>query len=148
MTMFHTRLDPTNRGDPFTDMRRVQREMNRLFDGIGPVSRSHSHPQVNFWVGAESIVMTAELPGLTQEEIDLTAQDKVISISGEYADPETGDDLTWHRRERPRGKFSRSIELPCRIDPDKVEARFEHGVLTVEMQRPDDEKPKRIKIKA
>ena len=146
--MLQTRLDPFTGIDPFNDMRRFQSEMNRLFDGLGATRRATVYPPVNFWVGADSIVMTAELPGLSQDDIDLTVQDTMLTIRGEFRDDDTDDDLTWHRRERPKGMFSRSIELPFRIDGDQVDARFEHGVLSVEMQRPEDEKPKRIEIKS
>ena len=103
---------------------------------------------MNFWVGPDSIVMTAELPGLSEDNIDLTVHDTMISVQGELTDPDTADDVVWHRRERPRGKFLRSVKLPFRVDASNVEARFQHGVLTVEMQRPEEEKPKRIKIQA
>lgn len=146
--MLQTRFDPFGGTDPFVDMRRMQSEMNRLFDDFGISRRATAYPPVNFWVGSDSIVMTAELPGLSQDDIDLTVQDTMISIRGEFADRDIGDDLTWHRRERPKGTFSRSVELPFRIDAGQVDARFEHGVLTVEMQRPEDEKPKRIEIKS
>ncbi|WP_170311905.1 Hsp20/alpha crystallin family protein [Sulfitobacter sabulilitoris] len=146
--MLHTRFGPFGAGDPFADMRRVQGEMNRLFDGLGTSRRTSVYPPVNFWIGEDSIVMTTELPGLSESDIDLVVQDTVVSIRGEFTDRDTDEEIAWHRRERPKGKFSRSVELPFRIDAEQVDARFEHGVLTVEMQRPEDEKPKRIQIKS
>lgn len=146
--MLHSRSGPFGAEDPFADMRRVQGEMNRLFNDFGTTRRASVYPPVNFWVGQDSIVMTTELPGLAEDDIELTVQDTVISLRGEFADKETGEELAWHRRERPRGRFSRSVELPFRVDADLVDARFENGVLTVEMQRPEEEKPKRIQIKS
>ncbi len=133
--------------DPFADMRRMQRDMNRMFAGLDAPQKP-GQPAINFWAGQDSIVLTAELPGLSQEDIELTVKDGIVTLSGSYHDPETGEDAVWHRRERPQGRFSRSIELPFRIAPDRVEARFKDGVLTVEMQRPEEDKPKRIEIKA
>ena len=69
-------------------------------------------------------------------------------LRGTYPEHAAGEDVTWRRRERPSGGFSRTVELPFRVDPERVDARFKNGVLTVEMQRPDDDKPKRIQIKA
>ena len=92
--------------------------------------------------------MTSELPGLTEQDIDLTVQDKMLSIRVTYPEQDVSDDIVWHRRERVDGTYLRSVELPFRVDPDHIEARFEHGVLTIEMQRPEDEKPKRIAIKS
>ena len=146
--MLHTSFAPFGRTDPFVDMRRMQREMNRVFEDFGTSRRTTTYPPVNFWAGPDSVVMTAELPGLTHDDIELTIKDTMISIYGTYPSQDTGDDAVWSRSERPRGTFSRSIELPFRIDPDNIDARFENGILTVEMQRPEDDKPKRIKVKA
>ena len=145
--MLQTSFAPHGMSDPFADMRRMQRDMNRMFDGLGTAPRG-GQPAINFWAGQDSIVLTAELPGLSQEDIELTVKDGIVTLSGQYPEPQTGEDATWHRRERPQGRFSRSIELPFRIVPDRVEARFAHGVLTVEMQRPEEDKPKRIEIKS
>lgn len=146
--MLQTRLRPFGAGDPFADMRRFQGEMNRLFNGLDTTRRVPVYPPVNFWVGQDSIVMTAELPGLSEGDIDLSVHDTMITLQGEFADDDAGEGVAWHRRERPKGRFSRSIELPFRVDADLVDARFEHGVLTVEMQRPEEERPKRIEIKS
>ena len=146
--MLRTTYSPWSFNDPFADMRRLQGAMNRLFDGGRSVERSGFYPSVNFWAGQDSLVMSAEIPGLTEQDIELTVKDTMISIRGTYPEPETGDDVTWHRRERPAGSFLRSIELPFRIDPDQLDARFDHGVLTVDMQRPEDDKPKKIQIKS
>ena len=146
--MLRTTYSPWSFNDPFADMRRLQGAMNRLFDGGRSVERSGFYPSVNFWAGQDSLVMSAELPGLTDQDIELTVKDTMISIRGTYPEPETGDDVNWHRRERPAGSFLRSIELPFRIEPDQIDARFENGVLTVEMQRPEDDKPKKIQIKS
>ncbi|CUI01787.1 Hsp20/alpha crystallin family protein [Leisingera aquaemixtae] len=146
--MLHTLFDPFGASHPFIDMRRIQRDMNRLLDGVGTSRHSSTYPPVNFWAGEDSIVMTAELPGLGEDDIELTVQDTMISLRGEFKDQDIDEDVSWHRRERPKGKFFRTVELPFRIDAEHVDARFENGVLTVEMQRPEDEKPKRISIKS
>ena len=146
--MLQTAFSPSTYMDPFADMRRLQETMNQLFDAGRTPERSGSYPSVNFWAGQDSIVMSAELPGLTEQDIELTVKDTMLSLRGTFPEPETGDDIVWHRRERPAGSFLRSIELPFRIDPDRIEARFVNGVLTVEMQRPEDDKPKHIQIKS
>ena len=146
--MLQTAFAPFGSADPFAEMRRMQGAMNRLFDGISAPDRPTAYPPVNFWAGQDSVVMTAELPGLSESDIELTVKDTMLSIRGSYPEPKEGDDMRWHRRERPSGSFSRSIELPFRIDPERIEARFQNGVLTIEMQRPEEDKPKRIKINA
>lgn len=146
--MLYTPFAAYGASDPFSDMRRVQNEMNRLFDGLGTSRRASVYPPVNFWAGEDSIVMTTELPGLSENDIELTVKDTLVSMKGTYPDHDEGEGSTWYRRERPTGSFSRSIELPFRVDSDRIEARFQNGVLTIEMQRPEDDKPKRIEIKA
>ena len=146
--MLQTTFSPMRTMDPFADMRRMQSAMNRLFDGTRTAGQPATYPAVNFWAGENSILMTSELPGLTEDNIELTVQDTTLSIRANFPEPETGDDLVWHRRERVEGAFLRTIELPFRVDPERVDARFETGVLTVEMQRPDSDKPRHIKIKA
>ncbi|WP_295315841.1 Hsp20/alpha crystallin family protein [Roseobacter sp.] len=146
--MLQTVFPPLNNSDPFSNMRRAQGAMNRLFDDPRTSGQPTAYPLVNFQAGQDSIVMTTELPGLTEEDIDLTVKDTMLSIRGTYPEPRSGDDVVWHRRERPRGTFLRSVELPFRVSPDHIDARFRNGVLTVEMQRPEDDKPRRIQIKA
>ncbi len=146
--MLETAFAPFGSADPFADMRRMQSAMNRLFDGIRAPDRPAIYPPVNFWAGQDSVVMTTELPGLAEGDIELTVKDTMLSIHGTYPEPKEGDGIVWQRRERPVGSFTRSVELPFRIDPERIEARFQNGVLTVEMQRPEEDKPKRITIKA
>lgn len=145
--MLQTVFSPLDTSDPFADMRRMQNAMSRLFGGGAALGPSATYPAVNFWADQDSIVMTAELPGLTEKDIELTVKDTVLTIRGTYPQAKSGDDVVWHRRERPEGTFLRSVELPFRVNPEHIDARFENGVLTVEMQRPEDDKPKRIKIK-
>ncbi|KAB2884234.1 MAG: Hsp20/alpha crystallin family protein [Albidovulum sp.] len=145
--MFETAFAPFGAADPVAEMRRMQGAMNRLFDGVSVPDRPATYPPVNFWTGSDSVVMTAELPGLAEDDIELTVKNTMLSIRGTYPEAKEGENTVWHRRERPAGSFSRSVELPFRIDPDRIEARFTNGVLTVEMQRPEEDKPKRIAIK-
>ncbi|MBY6139449.1 Hsp20/alpha crystallin family protein [Leisingera daeponensis] len=146
--MLQSTLAPFRALDPFADMRRMQSDMNELFNGYGLAQRPQVYPAVNFWAGQDSIVLTAELPGLSEDDIELTVKDTTAVLRGSYPERASGEDVAWRRRERPSGSFSRTVELPFRVDPDRVDARFRNGVLTVEMQRPEEDKPKRIKIKA
>ena len=145
--MPQTRLPPVNIFDPFSSMRRVQNTMNRFFDDGRSRGQSVTYPPVSFWGNHDSFVMTTELPGLTEQDIERTGNDAMLSILGSYPEAETGDDIVWQRNERLEGSLSGSGALPFRVDPEKIDARFENGVLTVEMQRPEKDKPTRIEIK-
>ncbi|MCT8997580.1 Hsp20/alpha crystallin family protein [Chelativorans intermedius] len=132
--------------DPFAEMRRLREDMNRLFDDVAEVSASRLSPPVNLWIGDNSVVVTAELPGLTPEDVDLTIREDTLTIRGERKPAAEAEQASWHRRERAYGTFSRTISLPYRVDPDHVQARFRNGVLEVEMQRPEADRPRRIAI--
>lgn len=95
--MLQTTFSPMRTMDPFADMHRMQSAMNRLFDGTRTPGQSATYPAVNFWAGENSVVMTSELPGLTEDDIELTVQDTTLSIRATFPEPETGDDLIWHR---------------------------------------------------
>jgi len=134
--------------DPFADFRRPQTDRSQLFDGTAGYVAAGNFPLVNLWLGEHSVVVTAELPGLSRDDINLTARQDTLTIQGERKPAADGEEVTWHRRERPAGTFSRTLALPFRVDPERVEARFANGVLEVEMQRPKADRPHTIQIKA
>lgn len=134
--------------DPFADLRQLQSQMNRMFDTGAQSSRDGGWPPVNMWLSDDSVVVTAEMPGVAQDDIDLTVRENTLIIAGKRNPPNDDEDAAWHRRERSQGEFSRSIRLPLRVDPDKVEARAKNGILEIEMGRPDAERPRKIKVKA
>jgi HSP20 family protein len=134
--------------DPFLGMRRLQDEFDRAFAPFFSETSSGAYPAVNLWQGENSVAITTELPGVEPEEIEISVKDDTLTLSGERKMSDVGDKVTWHMRERPFGRFARSIRLPFRVDPETVEARFTNGVLQVEMQRPEEDRPRRIKVKA
>jgi HSP20 family protein len=133
----------------FADLRRMHEQINRLAAGVesGPTTAG-AFPPINVWVGEDSVVVTAEVPGVEAEDIDLSAREDVLSIRGKRVARVDVDKMSWHRRERAYGEFSRMVELPYRVDPDKVEARFENGVLEIELGRHEMDRPRKIQINA
>ncbi|HSH56366.1 MAG TPA: Hsp20/alpha crystallin family protein [Halomonas sp.] len=134
--------------DPFAELRQLQSQMNRLFAGGARTVGDGAWPPVNMWLSDNSVVVTAEMPGVGSDDIDLTVRENTLIIAGKRSSPTEDESASWHRRERPTGEFSRSIRLPLRVDPDKVEARAKNGVLEIEMGRPDAEQPRKISVKA
>jgi HSP20 family protein len=132
--------------DPFAELRRMQSEMNRLFSGYG-FATARDFPPVNIWRGDNSVVVTAELPGVTRDEVTLNLQDDVLTLEGKR-EPTQQENINWQRRERAYGSFSRAVQLPFRVDPDKVQARFNNGVLEIELERLEADRPKKIEIRA
>jgi HSP20 family protein len=133
--------------DPFAELRRMQSEMNRLFTGFGATA-TRDFPPINIWLGENSVVVTAELPGITNDDVNLSLQEDVLTLAGKREPKPQEQNVSWQRRERAYGSFSRAVQLPFRIDPDKVQARFNNGVLEIELQRLEADRPKKIEIRA
>lgn len=132
--------------DPFLEMRRMQQELNQRLAGL-TTAAIEEFPPVNLWVGENSVAVTAELPGIASEDVDLTVRENTLTIRGERKPEPDDEKFVWHRRERAHGSFSRTLQLPFRVDPDQVEARFADGVLEIELHRPEADRPKKIAIK-
>ena len=105
-------------------------------------------PPINVWLGDNSVVVTAELPGVTRDHVTLNLQDDVLTLEGKREPEQRQEGLNWQRRERAYGSFSRVVQLPFRVDPDKVQARFHNGVLEIELERLEADRPKKIEIRA
>jgi HSP20 family protein len=131
--------------DPFLEMRRMQSEMNRLFSGFTSAT-TRDFPPINIWLGENSVVVTAELPGVTSSDVNLSLQEDVLTLTGKR-EPKTQENVNWQRRERAYGTFSRVIQLPFRVDPDKVQAHFSNGTLEIELERLEADRPKKIEIR-
>jgi HSP20 family protein len=133
--------------DPWRQIRRLQDEMNRVFSGIDR-PRATAFPPVNVWSSPEGVAVTAELPGIDPSNLEISATDDNLTLQGERPAPVSEEGVTWHRRERRSGRFSRTIQLPFRIDADSVDASFRDGVLRISLSRPEEEKPRKIEVKA
>lgn len=132
-------------GDPFALMRSMMRD----FDRFTPTRTAQPvFPAVNVWQSDEAVAITAELPGVEPADIDISVKENVLTIAGERKAPQMPEGARWHRNERGYGTFSRAIRLPFAASDDKVEARMTNGILRIVVGRPDEDKPKKIKIKA
>jgi len=131
--------------DPFALMRDAMRDFGHP---LGSTVSRQVFPAVNVWQSDEAVAITAELPGVEASDIEIAVEGDVLTLSGERKEPELPEGAAWRRSERGYGKFSRAIRLPFAISEDKVEARFENGVLRIGAGRPDEDKPRRIEIKA
>jgi HSP20 family protein len=133
--------------DPFIELRRMQSEMGRLFSGFtGTVARDF--PPINIWLGENSVVVTAEMPGITRDDVTISLQEDVLTLEGKREPKLKEENVSWQRRERGYGTFSRTVQLPFRVDADKVQARFDNGILEVELERLEADRPKKIEIRA
>jgi len=137
----------------FGQLQQLQSEMNRLFDRWGEdggrlFSLSSPFPQVNVWDDVDNVYVEAELPGLDLKDLEIyVTGGNQVSLKGERKTtlPEKG---VWHRQERGTGTFARSLTLPFNVDPDKVEARLENGVLWLKLAKHEAAKPRKIPVKS
>lgn len=132
---------------PFEELRSLQREMNRLFDGYERGTALSRFPALNVWGNNERVVVTAELPGLEIDDLDISVVHNQLTIKGERQREPVAEDVICHRSERNAGKFVRTVRLPFAVENDKVAAKYEKGVLTIDLPRSETTKPKRIEIK-
>ncbi len=130
--------------DPFAELRRLQREMNRLFEGYGEAECAW--PAINLWSNRDEVVVSAEAPGVDPKDLKVTVQNDIFTIEGERKPEDLGENAVTHRAEREFGRFSRSIRLPYEVDNSKVTARYRNGVLTVTLPRSEVSKPKQIAV--
>jgi HSP20 family protein len=132
-------------GSPFREARLLQEEVNRLAQRAA--APQASFPAINVYAHQDGIVITAELPGVQPDNLEITVHRDTVTLGGERQDrPE--DAKAYHRQERGRGSFVRTFGLPFQVDPDKVEAKLRDGILTLSLQRPEHDKPKRIRVSA
>jgi HSP20 family protein len=105
-------------------------------------------PRTNVYVSDESAVFTAEIPGFDPQEIEISVQNKTLTLSGNHKGDELDETNKVRRQERINRDFSRSFELPFRVDVNDIQAKFTNGVLSVELSRLPEEKPKKIIVNA
>lgn len=131
----------------FSGFRDLQREMNRIFDGGPGAGRTAEFPLLNVLSDQNGAVVTAELPGVDPNELDVSLVKGQLVIRGNAKDgvPE-GKDVTCHRRERMSGPFLRTIVLPFEVEDGKVLAKYDKGVLTITLPRAGKIKPKSIPV--
>lgn len=133
--------------DLMPEVQRLQREMNRLFSGVSQPF-SQDFPAINVWNGSDEIVVSAELPGADPDGMEISVVGESLTLSGVRNPEALKEGESYHRQERSSGRFSRTLQLPFRVDAAKVNARFEKGVLYITLPRAAADKPRKISIKA
>jgi HSP20 family protein len=141
------------RWDPFRELMSIQNELNRLFGrtfGSEDLGTTGTWvPPLDVYETPDKFVAAVELPGIDPSDIEVSVEDSTLTIKGhrEFVYKDATDDA-FRRIERRYGQFSRSLTLPATADPDKVEASFDKGVLTVEVRKREEARPRRITVRA
>ena len=135
------------RWDPFRDMITLREKMNRLFEDTftgkegKDIVQGTWAPSVDIYENENELILTAEVPGVKEDDIEIKIEDSTLSISGERKFEKETKEENYHRIERSYGSFYRSFTLPNFIDHEKVKAEHENGLLRITM-------PKRAELKA
>ena len=149
-TSLTTRFSPRNT-NPFGALGVLNRAVEEFF---GDYARSYEGSDVTrSWQPLVDIVETehayevrADLPGIPKEDVQLSIENNVLTLSGERKFEKDVDKESFHRIERAYGTFSRSFSLPARVSADKVEAKYDNGLLTVIVPKAAEARPRRIEI--
>jgi HSP20 family protein len=127
--------------------------MNRLFDssfpGPGPGDTtlfSGWSPALDVFQDKDAVTVKVELPGLRKEDIEISLEKGVLSISGERRHEQKLDEGESFRSERYFGRFHRSVAIPTEVEADKVRASYTDGILTVTLPKAEEAKPKQIEV--
>jgi len=146
------------RWEPARELATFQNEMNRLFNTFfepGQGGNGGSAGAGRRWIPAMDLVETeddfvlrADLPGLTEKDVNIELEDNVLTISGERKAEHEERKEGYYRIERASGSFSRTLTLPEGVDPQKVQANFDRGVLEVRIPKPEQRKPRKVTISA
>ena len=142
------------RWDPFRDLVTRRDRMNRLFEDAVSTARSEEKdmisaswaPAVDIYEDESQLVLTAEIPGINEKDVEIKIEDNTLSIHGERKLEKETKEENYHRIERAYGSFYRSFTLPNHIDQDKIQAEHENGVLKITMPKKPELQPRKVKI--
>ena len=140
---------PWQRGwDPF---RELQREVGRIIESFDPFQvarRVQVYPPMNLYDAGDRYLLTAQLPGMTSGDIELTITGETLTMRGERKRPGGVKDESYRRQERPMGRWSRTVTLPDRVENEKVSASFSQGILTISLPKAAEARPRHIAVMA
>ncbi len=142
-----TRYTPRRGQSPFRDFDEFAGRLGRLFPDASPTHRGWM-PAVNVEEKDAEILLTAELPGLTENDVEIELENNILTLRGEKREiREEGDDEgRYHLWERTYGSFQRSFTVPRTVQHDNIDAHFENGVLTVHLPKAAEAKSRKISI--
>ena len=141
------------RWEPARELNTLQNEMNRLFNTFfdapapnGSVAQRRWLPPMDLVENKDEFVLRADLPGVSEDDVNIELEDNVLTISGERKSEHEERKEGFHRVERASGSFSRSLTLPEGVNPEGIKASFDRGVLQVHIPKPEERKPRKVAI--
>jgi HSP20 family protein len=142
------------RWEPFRELTALQNEMGRWMSQLagatsGPGDGQSSPgwlPAVDVWETENELVLSFDLPGVSEDKVSVEVEDGTLTVSGERERTHEQTDERFYRYERRFGSFARSVSLPVGIDEDRIAASVKDGVLEVRVPKPETQKPRRIQV--
>lgn len=134
--------------DTWLEMERLRRDMDGLFRNYAQSGGASTFPLTNVYESNDDLVISAELPGMTKEKVNITFSDGVLTIAGKGEPPSRTKDMAVIRRERAGGEFEKSLRIPTKVEADEISASFTDGVLRIQLPKAEEAKPKSITIEA
>jgi len=148
--MFRQRVARYHKSNPWREMAQLQQQLNRVFyNKQFDEARQYvapSYPAINIWTNDDGVILTAELPGVKAEDIDISVVGDILTLSGSRDTDEIPESAKYHRQERKHGEFNRTFQFPFEVEADGVDAMFQNGVLHISLAKTEREKPKRIAV--
>jgi len=144
-------VNAITRRDPFSNLATWQDQVNRMFEAAFPGRGDNSAlttwaPSVDIYETENELVLKADLPDVNEKDIDIRVENNMLTIHGERKFEQKVKEENYLRIERTYGSFSRSFSLPNTISTESIKAEYKNGVLTVEMPKRAESKPKQVKI--
>jgi HSP20 family protein len=150
MSIIRYQVPELSNWSSFDRLASLRDEFNRLFDWTAPSRDSGLFsgwsPALDVYDGKDHLVVKVELPGMKKEEIEISLHDGTLTVAGERKVEHEEKDGQSFRSERYFGKFQRSLSLPTTVDPNNVKASYKDGILTVELAKAEEAKPKQIEV--
>ncbi len=152
MSLFRFRPGTGRYGLPFWELEKMRDHMETIYNSLtGSVSQIRKNfgvfPLVNLSEDDENLYLTAELPGVAPDKLDVSVKGDTLNLRGEVRSTEAAEDVNYHRRERESGSFRRTLSLPFKVDVDRIDAAFKNGVLTVTMPKAAEARAHQIEVK-
>lgn len=139
------------RFEPMRDLDKISNRFHHFFDefpGFSNSSNDSFSPRIDISESEKNILIEAEIPGVPKENLKITLQDNILSIEGEKKNEVEEKEKNFYRAERSFGKFKRSFTLPVDVDSEKVDAKFNNGILEITLSKfePKENKERVIEL--
>jgi HSP20 family protein len=138
------------RWDPFREVAALQNRVNSLFrdfnEGESSMTTGSFIPAVDIYEDEKRVVLKLEVPGIQEKDLDVSVGNNTLNVKGERKFEKEEKEENFHRIERRYGSFFRAFTLPPTVDAENIDAKYENGILRLELKKKPEAQPKQIKV--